>query len=78
MTELRLAGPDDRDRVAAFLHEGMSSRIGLERWGRLFDYGWLDDKPDCGVVVVENGEVAAYLGVEDEEVEKVEAEVGVA
>ena len=55
MTELRLAGPDDRDPVAAFLHERMSSKISLERWRRLFDYGWLDDKPDCGVVVIEEG-----------------------
>jgi RimJ/RimL family protein N-acetyltransferase len=63
VTELRLAGPDDRDPVAAFLHQRMSRRIGRERWARLFDYGWLDDKPDCGVVVIESGEVAAYLGV---------------
>jgi Acetyltransferase (GNAT) family len=63
MTELRLAGPEDRDAVAAFLHERMSSRIGLERWRRLFDYPWLEDKPDCGVVVSENGGITGYLGV---------------
>ena len=63
MTELRLARPEDRDPVAAFLHERMSSRFSLERWRRLFDYGWLDDKPDCGVVVTENGGIAGYLGV---------------
>ncbi len=63
MTELRPAGPDDRDRVAAFLHERMSSKISLERWRRLFDYGWLEAKPDCGVVVIEQGAVAGYLGV---------------
>jgi RimJ/RimL family protein N-acetyltransferase len=63
MTELRLAGPDDREPVVVFLHQTMSSRISLERWRRLFDYGWLEDKPDCGVVVLENGAVAGYLGV---------------
>ncbi len=63
MTELRLAGPDDRDAVATFLHERMSSRISLERWRRLFDYPWLEDRPDCGVIVTENGALAGYLGV---------------
>ena len=63
MIDLRLAGPADRDPVATFLHERMSSRISLERWRRLFDYGWLEDKPDCGVVVIEDGAVAGYLGV---------------
>jgi RimJ/RimL family protein N-acetyltransferase len=63
MTELRLAGPDDREPVVRFLHERMSSRISPERWQRLFDYGWLEDKPDCGVVVIEDGAVAGYLGV---------------
>ena len=61
--ELRLAGPADRGRVTTFLHNGMSSRISLERWRRLFDYPWLEDKPDCGVVAIENGAVAGYLGV---------------
>ena len=60
--ELRTAGPDDRDAVVALLHEQMSSRISLERWRRLFDYPWLADKPDCGVVVLERGRVAGYLG----------------
>jgi hypothetical protein len=63
MTELRLAGPDDREPVVAFLHQNMSTRISLERWRRLFDYGWLEDKPDRGVVVVENGAIAGYLGI---------------
>jgi RimJ/RimL family protein N-acetyltransferase len=63
MTELRLAGPDDRDPVAAFLHEHMSRSISLERWRRLFDYTWLEDKPDRGVVVIDEGAVAGYLGV---------------
>ena len=61
--ELRSAGPDDRDAVCALLHEQMSSRISLERWRRLFDYPWLADKPDCGVIVLERGRVAGYLGV---------------
>jgi RimJ/RimL family protein N-acetyltransferase len=61
--ELRTAGPDDRDAVVTLLHERMSSRIGLARWRRLFDYPWLVDKPDCGVVVLEQGRVAGYLAV---------------
>jgi ribosomal protein S18 acetylase RimI-like enzyme len=63
MTQLRTAGPDDREAVAAFLHERMSSKISRERWRRLFDYAWLEDRPDCGVVVIESGAVAGYLGV---------------
>ena len=61
--ELRLAVPDDRGPVATFLHERMSSRVSLERWRRLFDYAWLEDRPDCGVIVTENGALAGYLGV---------------
>jgi RimJ/RimL family protein N-acetyltransferase len=61
--ELRTAGPNDRDAVVTLLHERMSSRIGLARWRRLFDYPWLADKPDCGVVVLEQGRVAGYLAV---------------
>ena len=61
--ELRSAGPDDREAVVALLHERMSSEISLERWRRLFDYPWLRDKPDCGVVVLERGALAGYLGV---------------
>jgi hypothetical protein len=63
VSELRLAGPEDRDRVVAFLHERMSSGISPERWGRLFDYGWIHPKPNCGVVAIENGDIAGYLGV---------------
>jgi hypothetical protein len=61
--ELRSAGPDDREAVVALLHERMSNRISVERWRRLFDYSWLPDKPDCGVVVLERGALAGYLGV---------------
>jgi GNAT superfamily N-acetyltransferase len=61
--ELRTAGPDDRDTVVTLLHEQMSSRISLARWRRLFDYPWLADKPDRGVVVLERGSVAGYLAV---------------
>jgi RimJ/RimL family protein N-acetyltransferase len=61
--ELRAAGPDDRDTVATLLHDQMSSRISLARWRRLFDYPWLADKPDCGVVVLEQGRVVGYLAV---------------
>jgi len=61
--ELRGAAPDDREAVVALLHERMSSRIGLERWRRLFDYSWLADKPDCGVMLLERGAPAGYLGV---------------
>jgi GNAT superfamily N-acetyltransferase len=61
--ELRSAGPGDADAVCALLHDQMSGRISRERWRRLFDYPWLADKPDCGVVVLERGRVAGYLGV---------------
>jgi hypothetical protein len=61
--ELRSAGADDREAVVALLHERMSSKISVERWDRLFDYPWLEAKPDCGVVVLERGVLAGYLGV---------------
>ncbi len=61
--ELRSAGPNDRDAVVALLHERMNGRISPARWRRLFDYSWLFDKPDCGVVVLERGSVAGYLAL---------------
>jgi hypothetical protein len=61
--ELRTSGPDDRDAVVTLLHEQMSSRISPARWQRLFDYPWLADKPDRGVVLLERGRVAGYLAV---------------
>jgi RimJ/RimL family protein N-acetyltransferase len=61
--ELRTAGPDDRDAVVTLLYEGMSSKISRARWARLFDYAWLADKPDCGVIVLERAAVAGYLAV---------------
>ena len=61
--EVRSAGPADRAAVCALLHEHMSSRLSLARWRRLFDYGWLAAKPDCGVVLLEGGTLAGYLGV---------------
>ena len=61
--ELRSAGTDDREAVVALLHERMSSKISVERWRRLFDYPWFRDRPDCGVVVLERGALAGYLGV---------------
>ncbi len=61
--ELRAAGPDDRDAVVALLQERMNSRISTAVWRRLFDYRWLSDKPDCGVVVLERGSVVGYVAV---------------
>jgi hypothetical protein len=61
--ELRAARLEDRDAVVALLHERMNSRISPERWRRLFDYSWLADKPDCGVVVLERGRLAGFLAV---------------
>ena len=61
--EVRSAGADDRDAVCALLHGHMSSKIGLERWRRLFDYGWLADRPDYGVLLLAGGEIAGCLGV---------------
>lgn len=61
--EICSAGPDDRDAVCALLHERMSSRISLERWRRLFDYGWCPERPDCGVLLRQGQMLAGYLGV---------------
>ncbi|HSA81336.1 MAG TPA: GNAT family N-acetyltransferase, partial [Geminicoccaceae bacterium] len=61
--ELRTAGPDDREAVVTLLHERMSSKFSLARWRRLFDYPWLSDRPDCGVVVLERGRISGYLAV---------------
>lgn len=61
--ELRSAAPGDAAAVCALLHDQMSRRISRERWRRLFEYPWLADKPDCGVIVLQRGEVAGFLGV---------------
>jgi RimJ/RimL family protein N-acetyltransferase len=61
--ELRIATQDDRDAVVALLHERMNRKLSPARWGRLFEYSWLADKPDCGVVVLEGGRLVGYLAV---------------
>ena len=60
---IRPALPDDRDRVAALLHERMNPKIPHERWGRLFEYPWRPaDAPDCGRILEAEGRLAGFLG----------------
>lgn len=59
---------DDIERICALLHragierDGFDQRIAPEVWRNLFDYRWLEQKPDRGFVLVDNAEIVGFLG----------------
>src|SRR5215471_8186589 len=57
----RPAGPPDIEPLCRFLHRGLS-RVPPDAWQRLFDYKWLDDKPDLGLVLTIGNEIVGFLG----------------
>jgi acetoacetyl-CoA synthetase len=57
----------DIEPICALLHrvgiEGDEvDRIKPETWRNLFDYSWLEQKPDRGLVLVDNSEIVGFLG----------------
>jgi acetoacetyl-CoA synthetase len=59
---VRSARPEDIETLCMFLHLNFSRRIGVDGWRRLFDYGWLDKKPNRGFVLTLGDEIVGFLG----------------
>ena len=57
---LREARAADLPAVAAYLADRLGRRA--QHFVRYFEYGWLADKPDLGVLVEEGGRIGGFLG----------------
>jgi acetoacetyl-CoA synthetase len=60
---IRPAGPADIETICRFLHEGfMNEAISADAWRPLFDYTWLEEKPNLGFVAVDGDMIVGFLG----------------
>lgn len=60
---IRPAQPADIEPICAMLHEKMNAKFPVERWRRLMTYPWMEDKPDLGRVVEDNGNILGFVGM---------------
>ena len=60
---IRPAVAGDIEPICALLHEKMNAKFALERWRRLMTYPWMEDKPDYGRVVEDNGRILGFVGM---------------
>jgi fatty-acyl-CoA synthase len=59
--DIRPATPADIDPLCRFLHQAFTG-VPLPAWRRLFDYPWLNDKPDLGHLLTAGNEIVGFLG----------------
>jgi acetoacetyl-CoA synthetase len=62
LPRVRPARQEDVEPLCTFLHLGFAKRIGVDIWRRLFDYEWLDQKPNLGFVLTLGDEIVGFLG----------------
>lgn len=60
---IRPALAGDIEPICALLHEKMNAKFSHQRWRRLMDYPWMEDKPDFGRVVEDNGRILGFVGM---------------
>ena len=61
--DVRAAGPRDVELICRFLQHGFNKHgVPSEAWKTLFDYRWLDRKPDLGHVLTVRDEIVGFLG----------------
>jgi len=58
---VRPAGPEDVAPLCTFL-QGLDRNIGADKWRRLFNYQWLEKKPNLGFVLTAGDEIVGFLG----------------
>jgi acetoacetyl-CoA synthetase len=58
---IRPAGPADVESICQFLHEGFEA-ISAKTWQSLFNYTWLEKKPNFGFVAVDGETVIGFVG----------------
>ena len=60
---VRPARSSDSDDICRLLHGKMNAKISLERWRRILNYTWAEDKPDLGRVVEDNGRIVGFVSM---------------
>ncbi|MHA1537388.1 MAG: GNAT family N-acetyltransferase [Alphaproteobacteria bacterium] len=60
---IRPALDSDIEPICTLLHEKMNSKFPRQRWRRLMDYAWMEDKPDFGRVVEDGGRILGFVGM---------------
>ena len=60
---VRPARSGDSDDICRLLHGKMSDKISVERWRRILNYTWAEDKPDLGRVVEDNGRIVGFVSM---------------
>jgi acetoacetyl-CoA synthetase len=61
--DIRPVRATDIEPLCAFLHRGFSTRIPVAAWRLLFDYKWLEEKPNLGFLLVAGGEIRGFVGM---------------
>lgn len=60
---IRPAGPEDVDPLRRFLYQAfLKNGVPAAAWRQLFDYRWVDAKPDLGFVLADGDEIHGFLG----------------
>ena len=60
--QIRPVTSEDFERLCSFLERGFDHRFTVDYWGRLFDYKWLNMKPNLGFVLTTGDEIVGFLG----------------
>ena len=60
---IRAAGPGDIESICRLLDRGFGNpTLRVDTWRRLFDYPWLEDKPNLGFVLVDGNLIVGFIG----------------
>jgi len=60
--DIRPVRGTDIEQLCAFLHRGFGTRIPVAAWRLLFDYKWLEEKPNLGFLLVAGNEILGFIG----------------
>jgi len=60
---IRPAGPDDVDAICLFLQQGFKGdHLPPDAWRQIFNYNWLEGKPNLGYVLTAENDIVGFLG----------------
>ncbi len=62
MLSVRTARSDDIPAICELMYGHMNRAIDRDQWTRLFQYSWLEDKPDFGYVVADGDRIVGFVG----------------
>src|SRR2546425_460437 len=61
--DIRPVRGTDIEPLCAFLDRGFGARIPAAAWRLLFDYQWLDEKPNLGFLLIAGDEIRGFIGM---------------